>query len=97
MKCCWKLRIGDLKTESEYKHEYKYKNTDTARVVTSKALINVDHIEQERWGPLLVDADWYAFCQALYKGTEGEDWQEMYESYKEMSRAVGVKKPQGAP
>ena len=60
-------------------------------VKTSKALINVDHIEPERWGPLLVDADWYAFCQALYKGIEGEDWEEMYESYKEMSRAVGVR------
>ena len=47
-------------------------------------------------GPPLVDADWYAFCQALYKGIEGEDWEEMYESYKEMSRAVGVKKPQEA-
>ena len=34
-------------------------------VVTSKALVNVDHIEQERWGPPQVDADWYAFCQAL--------------------------------
>ena len=40
---------------------------------TSKALIIVNHIEPERWGPPLVDADWYAFCQALYKGIEGED------------------------
>ena len=63
---------------------------------TSKALIDVDHIEPGRWGPLLVDADWYAFCQALYKGIEGEDWEEMYDSYKVMSRAVGVKKPQEA-
>ena len=58
-------------------------------VETSKALMNVDHIEQERWGPPLVDADWYAFCQALYKGIEGEDWEEMCESYEEMSRAMG--------
>ena len=63
---------------------------------TSKALINVDHIEQERWGPHLVGADWSAFCQAWYKGIEGEDWEEMYESYKEMSRTVGAKKPQDA-
>ena len=47
-------------------------------------------------GPLLVDADWYAFCQALYNGIEGEDWEEMYDSYKVMSEAVGVKKPQEA-
>ena len=65
-------------------------------VGTSKALINVNHIEPERWGPLLVDADWYAFCQALYKGIEGEDWEEMYDSHKIMSRAVGVKKPHEA-
>ena len=51
---------------------------------TFKALIDVDHIEPETWGPPLVDADWYAFWQALYKGIEGEDW------------AVGVKKPQEA-
>ena len=36
----------------------------------------------------MVDYDWYAFCQALYKGIEGEDWGEMYDAYKEMSRAV---------
>ena len=65
-------------------------------VVTSKALIDVNHIEPARWGPPLVDADWYAFCQALCKGTEGEDWEEMYDSFQVMSRAVGVKKPKGA-
>ena len=63
---------------------------------TSKALINVNHIEPGRWGPPLVDADWYAFCQALYKGIEREDLEEMYDSCKEMSRAVGVKNPQEA-
>ena len=56
----------------------------------------VDHIAKERWGPPLVDADWQAFCQALYKGIEGEDWRELYDANKEMSRAVGFKKPQEA-
>ena len=42
----------------------------------------------------LVDADRCAFCQALYKGIEGEDWEDMYDSYKIMNRAVGVRKPQ---
>ena len=58
--------------------------------------INVNRFERGRWGPLLVDADWYAFCQALCKGIEGEDWEYMYDSYKVMSRAVGVRKPQEA-
>ena len=61
-----------------------------------KALVNVDHIEKERWCPLLVDADWHAFSEALYKGIEGEHWEEMCFSYKEMRRAVGVKEPQEA-
>ena len=58
--------------------------------------MNVNNIEPERWGPPLVDADWCAFCQALYKGIEREDWEEINDSYKVMSRAVGVKKPQEA-
>ena len=60
---------------------------------TWKALIDdVNHIKLERWGPPLVDADWCAFCQALYKGIEGKDWEEMYDSHKEMSKALGGKK-----
>ena len=47
-------------------------------VGTSKALVNVDSIEKEGWGPPQVDADWYAFCKALYKGIEGEDREEVY-------------------
>ena len=62
----------------------------TLRAEEVKALINVDDIEPERWSPPLVDADWHAFCQALYKGIEGEDWEELYECYKEMSGSVGV-------
>ena len=43
-------------------------------VGTLRAFINTDHIEFERWGPPLVDADWHAFCQAIYKGIEGDEW-----------------------
>ena len=32
----------------------------------------------------------------LYKGIEGEEWKELHDAYKELSRAVGVKKPQEA-
>ena len=64
-------------------------------VNTSKALIDVNHIEPERRSPPLVDADWYAFCQALYKGIEGSHWEEMYDSHKVMSKALGEKKAAG--
>ena len=33
-------------------------------------------------GSPLVDCDWHAFFQALYKGIEGGDWGEMYENAK---------------
>ena len=55
-------------------------------VGTWKWCINVDHIAKERWCPPVVDYDWYAFCQALFQGIEGEDWRERYEPFREMSR-----------
>ena len=39
-----------------------------------KTNIDVHNIEEERWGPPSVDYDWYAFCQALCYGIEGQDW-----------------------
>ena len=51
-------------------------------------------LNQKRWGPLLIDADWYAFCKALYKG---RDLAETCEAYTEMSRAVGSKEAAGSP
>ena len=63
---------------------------------TWKSCINVDHIVKERWGPPLVDADWHAFCQALHQGIAGEDWKQLHDSYKAMSRAVVIMKPQKA-
>ena len=65
----------------------------TEDVGSKKACINVDHIAEDICGPPLVDADWRAFCQAIYKGIEGRDWEELNEHYIEMSRAAGVRKP----
>ena len=65
----------------------------TEEVGSQKACINVDHIAEDRWGPPLADADWHAFCQAIYKGIEGSDCGKLYEHYKELSRAAGVRKP----
>ena len=56
---------------------------------TSKAYKDVNHIKLERWSPHLVDADGYAFWEALYKGIEGAEWEEVYDSYKAMSKAFG--------
>ena len=53
-------------------------------------------MEPERWSPPLVDADWYALCQALHKGIEGKYWKEMCDSCKVMTKALGAKKLQEA-
>ena len=41
-----------------------------------------------------MDADWYAFCQAIFKGIEGSEWYELYHHYREMSKEP--KKPSGS-
>ena len=33
------------------------------------------------------------FCQAIYKGIEGSEWEELYFHHREMSKAAGAKKP----
>ena len=40
-----------------------------------------------------MDADWYAFCQAIYKGIEGREWEELHHHYRDMSKAARAKKP----
>ena len=62
-------------------------------VGTQRAFINTKHIEFERWGPPLVDADWHAFCQATYKGIERKGWKEPYYPYRDLRQAAGAKKP----
>ena len=50
-------------------------------------------MEDDRWRPPLVDADWHAFCPAIYRGVEGEEWEELHCPNREMSRATGAQKP----
>ena len=76
-----KLRVRRTKGSEEHPEVTVRESPDELslradEVGTWNSYINVDHIEKERWGPLLVDHDWHAFCQALYKGIEGEDWEE---------------------
>ena len=59
-----------------------------------KACIIVDHIDKIFGGPPLVDADWCAFCQAIYKGIEGSEWGELYHHYRDFCKAAGAKKNQ---
>ena len=59
-------------------------------VGTLKACVLIDHIEDDRWEPQLVDADWHAFCLAIYRGIEGMD-EKCCAVTTEMSRAAKAK------
>ena len=50
-------------------------------VGTQKSCINIDHIEADRWGVPLVDADWHAFCHSIYKAIEDSEWEELYDHF----------------
>ena len=39
-------------------------------------------------------ADWHAFCQEIDEGIEGSEWEELYNHYREMSKAAGASKKQ---
>ena len=39
-----------------------------------RTFIDTTNVEDQRWEPPRVDADWHAFCQATYHGIEGQEW-----------------------
>ena len=56
-----------------------------------RSFIDVTNVGDKRWGPSLVDDDWLAICQAIYKGVEGPEWEAMYCQYKELHQAAKSK------
>ena len=49
-------------------------------------------IEFDRWEPPLADANWHTFCQGMYKGIEGEEWEELHCHYRDLSKATRERK-----
>ena len=43
--------------------------------------------------PTPLKAEWHACCQAIYKGIEGKEWEELYYHCKALHQAAGTKKP----
>ena len=39
-----------------------------------RTFIDTTNVGDNRWRPPLVDADWHAACQAIYEGSEREEW-----------------------
>ena len=40
-----------------------------------------------------MDEYWYAICEAIFKGTEGEEWEWCYHEYVAMHKKVNTRKP----
>ena len=60
-------------------------------VNTSKAYIDVNHIEPEGWALSWLMLSGMLSARRCPMGIEGEDWEDMCDSYKAMSKALGVK------
>ena len=65
-------------------------------VNTLKAYIDVNLNRKDGALPWLMLTGMLS-AEALYKGIEGENWEEMFDSYKAMSEALGVKTAAGGP
>ena len=64
---------------------------------------NAAHLHQhpQMWEPddggtPLVDEDWHAVCQAIYKGVEGAAWEKLCCKFVEMNKEVNVRSPGGS-
>ena len=42
-----------------------------------RTFIDTPNVGDKRWWSSLVDADWHAFCQAIFQGIEGSEWEAM--------------------
>ena len=47
---------------------------------------------KKRWKPPLVDLDWHAFCQDIFQGVEGPEWDAMFSQYEDLHQVVKSKK-----
>ena len=53
-----------------------------------RTFIDTSNVGDQRWVPPSVDADWHAFCQAIFQRVEGPEWESMYYHYKDLHHAV---------
>ena len=68
----------------------------TGEAGTLHTFINTANVGAGRWRPPLVDEDWHAVCQAIYKGVEGAAWEKLCCKFVEMNTEVNVRSPGGS-
>ena len=40
-----------------------------------RTFIDTTDVGDSGWGPLVIDEDWHATCQAIFQGVEGSEWE----------------------
>ena len=58
-----------------------------------RTFTDTTNVGDNRWGPPLVDEDWHGICQAILKGIEGEEWEQLYYEHVEKCKAVNLRQP----
>ena len=60
-----------------------------------RTFIDTTNVE-DSWGPPLLDEDWHAVFQAIYRCVDGSgNWRRLYYKFVEMNKAVNVRHPSG--
>ena len=70
------VKVGDLHREARSKKVVEY--TSRAHEGVLRTFTDTSIVGDQRWEPPPVDADWHAFCQAIFQGVEGPEWEAMY-------------------
>ena len=60
---------------------------------TLRIFIDTTNVVHGGWRPPLVHEDWHAICQAVYRGTEGDEWVKPYSKNVEKGKAVNPFQP----
>ena len=53
-----------------------------------RTFIYTTNVGNKRWEPPPVDQDWHSFCQDMFQGVEGPEWEATYFRYKDLHQAV---------
>ena len=59
---------------------------------TQRTSINTINVGDSSWRSSLVDEDWHAISQAIFKGVEGGEWERWCYKYVELHKEVNIKK-----
>ena len=61
-----------------------------------RTCVDPTKVKVDRWGPSLVDEEWHAVCQAIYKRVEGAEWENLRYKFVEINMEFNVRHQSGS-